>query len=96
MKRRVSVEGVASEKRTTIMDLPDEILSEEIFRKLRKPVDLWCMTRATMHWYLLYISMTNPYSGLELVHDKLGKVKKVRISYDKNRKRWKLRVNYYY
>ncbi|CAL9227425.1 unnamed protein product [Arabidopsis halleri] len=67
MKRRVGVEeGIANEKRTTIMDLPDEILREEILRKIRKPVDLWSMTRATKHWNLLFKSMTNPFSGLDV------------------------------
>ncbi|CAH8274841.1 unnamed protein product [Arabidopsis lyrata] len=67
MKRRVGVEeGIANEKRTTIMDLPDEILREEILRKIRRPVDLWSMTRATKHWNLLFKSMTNPFSGLDV------------------------------
>lgn len=71
MKRRVGVEGaLASEKRTTtttIMDLPDKILKEEILRRIRGPEDLWNMTIVSKRWNSLFKSMTNPFSGLKLV-----------------------------
>lgn len=68
MKKRFGVEeSLSSKKRTTIMDLPDEILSEEILRRIPYPVDLWLMTRVSKFWNLLFKSMIKLFSGLNLV-----------------------------
>ncbi|CAL9227422.1 unnamed protein product [Arabidopsis halleri] len=70
MKRRVGFENS-----TTIIDLPDEILRDEILRRIPEPQDLWCMTRAIKHWNSLFKSMTNPYSGLDTCTSKLLYIK---------------------